>query len=201
MDTTMEVSDDFLANIVKLRESLQQQSVFKEPGESKVDLSGLDEDDNAFGSIVSRPACEASNLEAEHKRLMNLPDKKNVHGEFIVDVKELVKIDDMITKYNKLIKELKTKKENLRKKTIDHMVKHKLEEARMGQSGKYSLTQRNITINPTTKKRLPDKLKDYFMKEENLDEIKSAERAERIFKWLYDNAEKKIAYSLRRYKK
>lgn len=185
-------NDDFLGNIALLTQTLQS---FKQNNdqteEGGVDLTGIsDIEENDEKSDNEEP--EDSEEEDPH-----------VHEEFKKDVKELARIEDMITEYNTLIRELKKKKDQLRKKTITHMVQFQLDVAKMKTDGsdRFNLVKANSKISPTTKKRLPIKLSDYFQKEEKMNEKESMEKAKKIVDWIFKNADTTVRHSLRRYRK
>lgn len=167
---------------------------------SKLDMSGIDdcedegeEEKETVQEVVPRNSFNFGSND------VNIDD---IHKDFKCHVRELAEIEDMINKYNDLIKKLKDKKKELRNNTITHMLKHEIDVANMNDNDKFSLVTVKRIINPAAKSRLQDKLKEYFLKEENVKDSKKAdEKAKKIFKWLYDTADTKIDQSLRRYKK
>ncbi len=218
------VSNDFLGNLAKLTQSLHEIKA-----DSSVDLTGIDSIPDAipeaevveenpveryfpketkFGSVetnIPNPKFTAvlDDKEEERKketeRLLNI--NHDPHGDFKVDVKELAKIEDLVKEYSGLIKKLREKKEHLKKKTIMHMVEHEIDVAQMSETDKYSLMTVKRKVNPTTKTRLPEKLKTYFIEEEKMVPSKAEKKAKVINDWIHKNAETKIDQSLRRYRK
>ena len=182
------------------------------PTESSIAYNAMDSHvQNYMPKQVNFGEEEVKRLEKERQRetdrllesKVQVVNKNDVHGEFKYDVKELAKIEDMVNEYNVLIRKLKKKKDELRQKTIDHMMEYKIDTAKMKPDGsdKFNLIQSQTVINPTTKARLPEKLYLYFKEEENMSSERAEEKSKKIFKWLYDTADKKTVHSLRRYKK
>ena len=111
----------------------------------------------------------------ETDRLLSLDPVVDIHGKFKVDIKELLRIEDLIKEYNQLIKQLRAKKTKLKNNTINHMVKHDLEVATMPKNDKFTLVKVKSKLNPTTKARLPINLTNYFIQEENFGKDKAHE--------------------------
>lgn len=135
---------------------------------------------------------------------MHVPtNKEDPHNEFRVDIKELARIEDLITEYNNLIKKLRTKKMQLRKKTIQHMERHDIGIAKMKPDGsdKFNLVKVKNKVNPMTKKRLPDRIKDYFVTVDKLNQYEAKKKADSIIQWLNENTEYTVTTGLRRYKR
>lgn len=195
MEATL--SNDFLGNLAKLTQSLQ------EIKGSSVDLSGIDGIPDGISEGIPEGIPEAEVVEDDRKReterLLNI--NHDPHGDFKVDVKELAKIEDMVKEYSMLIKKLRDKKEELKKKTIEHMIEHNIDVAQMSENDKYSLMMVKRKVNPTTKARLPEKLKVYFIQEEKMKVKEAEKKAKDINDWIHNNAEVMIDQSLRRYRK
>ena len=148
-----------------------------------------------FGlNTISNIGINNSTLE-ETTRLLAL--QKDPHNEFKVDVKELIKIEEMIEKYAEIIRKLKAKKEDLRVKTFKHMVHHKVDNVNVSTEESYNIVTTKKKINPMTKARLPSKIRDFFIKEEKMDESKAETLANRILTWINENAEYAVSKTLR----
>lgn len=224
------LSNDFLGNLAKLTQSLHEikadsnsavdltgieaiPDIIPEAEVVEVEESGVERyfpKETKFGSVETNipdpkftATIEIENKEEERKketeRLLNI--NHDPHGDFKVDVKELAKIEDLVKEYSVLIKKLREKKEHLKKKTITHMVEHEIDVAQMSETDKYSLMTVKRKVNPTTKTRLPENLKMYFIEEENMVPSKAEKKAIKINDWIHKNAETKIDQSLRRYRK
>lgn len=191
MEATL--SNDFLGNLAKLTQSLQ------EIKGSSVDLSGIDCIPDCIPDGIPEAEVIEYDRKRETERLLNI--NHDPHGDFKVNVKELAKIEDMVKEYSMLIKKLRDKKEDLKKKTIEHMLKHNIDVAQMSENDKYSLMMVKRKVNPTTKARLPEQLKLYFIQEEKMKVKEAEKRAKDINDWLHNNAEVMMDQSLRRYRK
>lgn len=218
------LSNDFLGNLAQLTKSLQEINT-----SSSVDLTGIDDipDNIPEAEVVEEnpiaryfPKQETnfgvkaveSNIPQFTKIIEQREEEKketerkldvnhDPHGEFKVDVKELSKIEDLVKEYSDLIKKLRVKKEELKKKTINHMITHGIDVAQMSDNDKYSLMTIKRTVNPTTKARLPEKIKLYYIQEEKMKPEKAEKKAKLLTDWIHKSAETKIDQSLRRYKK
>lgn len=218
MDT---IPDDLLNNIAELTKHLK---VYTNPSAptNNIDISDLlpkpivapprndfvekQDSYNSFGNLqVSSnvPGLEkrllgaTPDIKCETERVLNIKPQNDDHSEFKVDVKELSNIEDLISEYMEIISKLKKKKQELRQKTLNHMVHHKIDTAKVSKKESYSVVTTKKKINPTTKVRLPNKIRDYFIKEENMDDSKAEELAKKIVKWVHANAEYQSAKVLR----
>tara|TARA_B110000211_G_C14019921_1_gene527169 strand:+ start:101 stop:772 length:672 start_codon:yes stop_codon:yes gene_type:complete len=136
-------------------------------------------------------------LGIETERLLSLKKNDDPHGEFKVDVKELTRIEETIAEYMEIVKKLKAKKEDLRQKTFNHMVKHKVDGVEVSKKESFNIVISKQKINPMTKARLPVKIRDFFVKEEKMETSLAERLANRILKWIDDNAEYTVTKSLR----
>lgn len=151
-------------------------------------------EDRLLGSMASVDTVR------ETSRLLSLKKPQDDHTEFKLDVKELSKIDQLIDEYTQIISKLKKKKTELRQKTLKHMVRHKIDTAKISKKESYSVVTSKRKINPTTKVRLPQKIRDFFIKEEKMDDHKAEALASRIVKWIHENAEYQLSKILRHQK-
>lgn len=170
---------DILSNLTKSLKSMNTAFDSSSKGGSKIDMTDVDE------SVEE--AIKLGNIDP--------------HSDFKSFVRELADVEDMISKYNGLIKQLKEKKDELKTNTINHMVKYNFEVAKITNDDKFSLVSVKRTVNPMSKARLQDKLIEYFMVEEKMDEEKAASMSKNIYDWLHKTAETKMDHMLRRYKK
>jgi hypothetical protein len=189
--------DDFLGNLAELTKSLQNINV---TNPSNIDLSGTDDIPNMKIETNIKEMNKKSRISTKIEKIIETKPVFDPHGDFKVDVKELAKIEDMVKEYSDLIKELKKKKDVLRQKTIDHMVKHEIDVARMNNDDRFNLINVKRTVSPSTKTRLPANLEKYFIEEENKSSKNAKEKAQKICKWLDSIAEVKTDKALRRYK-
>lgn len=175
MEVTL--SDDFLGNLAKLTSTLGQTQ------ESSIDLSGIDDDEE----IEEKP--KDSNF------------GRDPHRGFKDDIKKLAEIEDMLKEYSELMKQLRKKKDSLKEKTIEHMVKYDIDVAQMSEKDKFSLIVVKRKVNPVTKAKLPEKIIEYFVEEEKLKREYAEKKAEKIIEWIYGKADYVMDKSLRRYRK
>ena len=169
--------------------------------ESKFDIITVKE------TITNNKPVTNNNLEAdlstinETNRILSLEPQKDTHSEFKVDVKELSQIEKLISEYTEIISKLKKKKTMLRQKTLEHMVKHKIDTAKVTKKESFSVVTSKRKVNPTTKTRLPHKIRDFFIKEQKMNDNDAEELAKRIVKWIHEHAEYNTMKSLRHSKK
>lgn len=171
--------------------SLSSLNSLNSSSSSNVDLTDVEEEVPLTREPVSLDFLDFGETRKENE----------IHGEFKSHVKELAEIEDMIKKYNDLIKKLKDKKDELKTSTIDHMVKYEIDVAKMNENDKFSLVTVKRIVNPAAKSRLQEKLKDYFITEEAMKDTKADEKSKKIFGWLYTTADTKTDQLLRRYRK
>jgi hypothetical protein len=138
----------------------------------------------------------SASMALETKRVLAL-DQDVDHSAFKVDVKELSSIETLISEYTVIISDLKKKKTELRQKTLKHMVSHKMDVANISKKESFSVVTTKKKINPTTKVRLPHKIRDYFIKEEKMGDKEAEELSAKIVKWVHANAEYQLAKVLR----
>lgn len=213
----MNNSDDFMGNLAMLAQQLNSithgcgqmvNTPTLENYSSGIDLSGIIDETtqvvenvphmkivtNTKGNLV-KPKLKNNithDILRETDRLLAL--EKDPHSEFKIDLKELAKIEEMIEEYNIIIKKLREKKNDLREKTIVHMVKHEVDGAKVDSVSKpksytYNMVEVKKKVNPMTQKILPLKLRDFFVKEERMTQQEAEIKANRIIKWIKDNAE------------
>lgn len=197
------VPNDILDNLAELSRHLQN---FNTPTQN-VDISDiLDYDDsgienNRFGLEV---APENNRGGIENRLLEATPEMTQETDRllsFKTDVKELSKIENMIDEYTKIINNLKKKKSELRQKTLSHMVSNNIDTAKINNSESFSVVVTKKKINPTTKVRLPFKIREFFIREEKMNDMEAERLAKRIVKWIHDNAEFQSAKVLRHKKR
>ena len=218
----MELSNDLLQNLANLTQQLKQN---QGSPTNNVDITGIYEENllpnpnnqisvqsnvpgltNKLENIENR-FVRSNDLEAnrstinETNRILSLNPQNDDHSEFKIDVKELSKIETLISEYTEIISKLKKKKTELRQKTLEHMVKHKIDTAKVTKKESFSVVTSKRKVNPTTKTRLPHKIRDFFIKEEKMDDHKAEQLAKKIVKWIHDNAEYNTMKSLRHSKK
>lgn len=179
MEVTL--SDDFLGNLAQLTRSL---------GTSSIDLSGIDE-------IESNETDNATDNNATRESTFG----RDVHSGFKNDVKELASIEDMIKEYSELMKKLKKKKDELKVKTIEHMIRYDIDVAQMSDKDKFSLIVVKRKVNPVTKAKLPGRIVDYFIEEEDMNKDKAEKKAKKMVEWIYGKADYVMDKSLRRYRR
>lgn len=188
METTL--PDDLLHNLSLLTQRLGQNT-------QNVDISGLDSDEfleNRFGMKVET---NIKKIQNETNRILAIDGN---HENFKLDVKELSRIEELISEYSSMISELKKKKNELRQKALTHMVQHKIDTAKVGQKESFSVVTTKKKINPTTKVRLPSKIRDYFVSIEKWETDRAEEISKKIVKWIHENAEYQTAKVLRHQK-
>lgn len=220
----MELSDNLLQNLANLTQQLKQS---QGPPTNNVDITGLYEENDSHNLtvqsnvpgltnklenienrfITNNKPISNNNLEAdistinETNRILSLEPQKDTHSEFKIDVKELSQIEKLISEYTEIISKLKKKKTMLRQKTLEHMVKHKIDTAKVTKKESFSVVTSKRKVNPTTKTRLPHKIRDFFIKEQKMNDNDAEELAKRIVKWIHEHAEYNTMKSLRHSKK
>lgn len=120
--------------------------------------------------------------------------------DFKNNVKEWDKLNTLIKQYEDNLKELRQQKKKIQEVTICYMREHEIDICNLG-DGKLACKKSKVKINNTTKKALPEKIRDYFMEKENMDENIANMRAEAIVEYIYSKAEYKENYTLSRTKK
>lgn len=143
----------------------------------------------------------AINTRMETDRLLSLKKPDDPHGEFKVDVKELARIEQLISEYSEIIRKLRAKKFELREKTLTHMVQHKVDGVKVSPKEAYSVVVSKKKVNPMTRYKLPISIKNFLIKEEKMDAVEAESLVTRMLKWINDNAEYVIVKSLRHSKK
>lgn len=213
METTL--PDDLLHNLALLTQKLNQGGVTT----NNVDITGLDDEDysNRFASTTSgtiggmkvesnldlsldrrlSKKIRPDNIQSETNRILAIDGN---HENFKLDVKELSRIEELISEYSTLITDLKKKKNELRQKTLTHMVQHKIDTAKVGKKESFTVVTTKKKVNPTTKVRLPNKIRDYFVSIEKWDTTRAEEMSKSIVKWIHENAEYQTAKVLRHQK-
>lgn len=184
MEATL--SNDFLGNLAQLTQSLKSMS--------SVDLTGIDE-------VPDSELNEEMNEEMGEELNKFGKKKDNLHENFKIDVKELAQLEDKLKEYAALIKKLKDKKEEIKKRTIEHMIKYNIDIAQMSENDKYSLMTVKRKVNPATKKKLPERISEYFITEDNMNETKAKKKSKEMVEWIYNTTEVTTDQSLRRYRK
>lgn len=218
MDT---IPDDLLSNIANITKQLNNYRNNNGTPTNNIDITGINDKvsfpepitapprpdmNSSMGSMTvssNIPGLEkrllGANLDTinETNRVLAIEKPKDEHSEFKVDVKELSNIEELINEYQGIISKLKTKKAELRQRTLNHMVHHKIDTAKVSTKESFSVVNTKKKINPTTKIRLPHKIRDFFIREEKMDDKKAEELSKRIVKWVHDNAEYQSAKVLR----
>ena len=129
---------------------------------------------------------------------VKMADPNDPHGEFKIEIKEWDSISNQIKEVEAHLKVLKKKKKEPQKKNIEHMKTHKLDVCNMAH-GKIQLKVSKTKI-PVKKKSIPEKITDFFMQDEKLAEEPAADKAERLYKHVYETNEFRINYRLTRSK-
>tara|TARA_X000000950_G_C13692464_1_gene568673 strand:+ start:344 stop:763 length:420 start_codon:yes stop_codon:yes gene_type:complete len=127
---------------------------------------------------------------------VQMSDPNDPHGEFKVEIKEWDSITNQIKEVEAHLKVLKKRKKDLQKKNIEHMKTHKLDVCNMP-DGKICLKTSRTKV-PVKKKSIPEKMTDFFMQDEKLAEEPAADKAERLYKHVYETNEFRINYRLTR---
>ena len=127
---------------------------------------------------------------------VQMADPNDPHGEFKIEIKEWDSISNQIKEVEAHLKVLKGRKKELQKKNIEHMKTHKLDVCNMP-NGKISLKTTRTKI-PVKKKSIPEKITDFFMQDEKLEEEPASDKAERLYKHVYETNEFRINYRLTR---
>lgn len=115
-------------------------------------------------------------------------------------VKNLLRLEDEMEELNAQIKPRREQKNQLRSEITRFMIENDLESLNLPDGSVFSLIKSEKKVNPLTKKRLPESISKYFSQIEKLNPNDASKKVETILKFVWDNAEKKTASSLRRKK-
>jgi len=103
--------------------------------------------------------------------------------EFIDNIKEWDRIDDLIRQFETNLKELRAEKKKIQQSIIPVMQIKDIDICNM-KDGKIHLKTSRKKVNYLTKKSLPDKLKEYYVKIENIDENISNMKVQAIMDYM-----------------
>ena len=127
-------------------------------------------------------------------------EDENVLQNFKKDLMEWDRINNLIKEYETNLKELRKEKKKFQENTVNYMAENEIDYANLP-DGKITLKTSRTKISVTTKTALPDKIKNFFIQERNLDETIAKMNADAIVDFIYKNADYKETKTLIRSRK
>ena len=118
------------------------------------------------------------------------------HAQFRENIREWDQLGNDINEASEHLKVLKARRIELQKLNVSHMAAYQIDVCNL-HNGRVHLRESKRAI-PVGKKLLPQKMTEFFMREDSSSEGPASVKADRLYKFIYGNPEKKISFNLRR---